>query len=477
MRRAALAGCTIAAAAALASACRDPRDPVDENPATLTVDYVLSAAPNPLAGVSTWRVRVLVDGTLFRQADFGSNEEIVVGPLDPMDDVELILEGCDASGCNTGALSRGRTLAFDMTGDDQTVSMYFGRIDTWNVSNGAYTARAGPMAGRMADGSIVVAGGLESGVAGVRTDRYDWTADAITSAANLPAPQARGVAVSLDGGGALLFAGGVDETGVATDRAQVWLGSAWAASVPPMSEARLFGGGGSLGLRRALLVGGTNAATMTDTSEIFTWTGTSGTWIDGPGLGDPVAGVAVMPLGEGVAAFAGGYQWDPVEASREFRNDIEVVTSNGTGWIRTGVTNLPTRRGWPALIPVTPGTWLVAGGLRGPMPGAPEDTSDRLVWTGTTVAVSAGPDLIAARRLGGTGQLLDGRTLLIGGDVSPVEAALSPIADAELYDPVSDDFTEITPLPGPSSTAFIFALEDGTAVAITDTGIYRYVPP
>jgi hypothetical protein len=119
-----------------------------------------------------------------------------------------------------------------------------------------------------------------------------------------------------------------------------------------------------------------------------------------------------------------------------------------------------------------PGTWLIAGGaLRPTIQQQPLATSD--VLGPQTLEVSPGPQLPNDIYGMTTTELLDGRTLLLGG-VTTVPGSGTPLlqaatGDAILYQPASNTFTAVAPMSTPRFLHAATRLPDGRVLVVGGT--------
>lgn len=480
-RRASLVAlATLAAAAACTGNGGDDDDDLasPSPPATLTVSYVYPASPDPLAGIGAWRVTVTSAGNTVAAQEFADGDPVELG-VDPMANVSLILEGCVPAGCASGVVSRGRTLTFDITGAAQSVSMWFARANTFSTSNGAYVARSRPAVFALPDQRVLIAGGTVGGPV-TNADLYDPFLDLVTIGPALPLANAGWAAVPLDAS-TLLLAGGRNAADGAQNAAMVYEFDAggigtWTVAAP-MGQTRNEAAGAPIGNRRALIAGGRDGGNYRATTEAFRWDGVLGAWEAGADLASPIAGAVMVQVGTNAALVGGGFSIDGMGAE-SFKSAIALLdSSGGNGWTRTSAGAFTRTRSHTGLMQIAESEWLVVGGWNGNTPPyTPIRVSDRLAWNGAAATVTTSGRTAFGQALGGGARLPDGRYLFVGGDTADKGGAAEPIDDALLWDPVSGEFALVGATPGATVYATVVPLADGTALVVTDLGVFRFNP-
>lgn len=449
-------------------------------PPTLTVEYVFPASPDPLSGIEAWRVTLTSAGTVTFAEEFAPGEPVTFR-VEPMPEAVLMLEGCPGSGCSAGVLGRGRTMPFAITGEDQSVRMWFGRVNTFHVVNGTYLARTAPAVTTFPDGAVLLAGGRAGGVPTAVSDLYRPDLDRVEPTEALPVAISGGVAVPLDAT-TLLLAGGLDGSGNARTDAFVYryaTGTStggWTTATA-MAQARSDATGATLGNGRALLAGGENGNTMRASTEIFRWDGAQGSWEAGPTLSDPVVGALAMPAGTNAALVGCG--WSESNQGNVFKQNLALISSSGgAGWTRMNAGDSFFRaRAWSSVLPVAPGEWLVVGGLNGQQPPYTSTRqAERVVWDGTTATITTAGRTAFGVRHGGGGRFADGRLVFLGGDTSSLDETEAPVDQALVHDGDTGEFTGLGATPGPTARSSIVPLADGTTLVVTDLGLFRFNP-
>lgn len=467
---------------AVIAACTGSGDDDDDAaspspPATLTVTYVYPASPDPLAGIGAWRVTVTSAGNTVVAQEFADGDPMELG-VDGMANVTLILEGCVPAGCASGVLSRGRTLAFDLTGSTQTVSMWFARTNTFSTSNGTYLARSEPAVFPLPDGRVLIAGGNPAAPV-TNVDVYDPSSDGVSAGPALPLANAQWAAVPLDAE-TLLLAGGRNAIDGARSDAMVFEFDAAAVGTwtvaAPMGITRNDPMGAPIGRRGALIAGGRAGATYRATTEAFRWDGVAGTWEPGADLASPLLGGVAVQVGTNAVLVGGGFS---VETGVEsFKSAIALLDSNaGLGWTRTAAGSFTRTRSHAGVVAVAEDEWLVVGGWNGNVaPYTPIRISDRLVWNGATAVATTSGRTALAQALGGGARLPDGRYLFVGGDTANKDEPSEPVDEALIWDPVTGDFASVGSTPGATVHATVVPLADGTSLVVTDAGVFRFNP-
>src|SRR5688572_10842055 len=93
-------GCAVALVA-VAGACADGDDgptPTPPPQPVLAVEYVLPAAPDPFAGVDSWRVVLSSGGTVLFDESFDAGETPRLDDVLPRQNVIIAVEAC-SGGC------------------------------------------------------------------------------------------------------------------------------------------------------------------------------------------------------------------------------------------------------------------------------------------------------------------------------------------------------------------------------------------
>ncbi|MBH5333383.1 hypothetical protein IHE55_00615 [Streptomyces pactum] len=312
----------------------------------------------------------------------------------------------------------------------------------WDTAPPLATARRRHTTSRLADGRVVVAGGLPSGTGGglAGAEIYDPATAVWTATANGLTTARHGHSATALGDGTLLVAGGVGPDGRALATAEILdpLTRTWSADTPPMTDARtghqavLLGDGRVLVAGGALPTGGPDSAVayceLYDPAHGWTPTGS---------LHTPRTGHRATLLADGRVLVTGG---DAVAGPGPYHPgslpDAEIYDPDTGAWTR--LAPMPGGRSRHRCVALRSGRVLVVGGTGGPAHGTGYRSVTVLdpargTWT-TTGGLAVGRADCAAV------ELADGRVLVAGGTALAGAAAPGPepfhlAATAELYLP------------------------------------------
>lgn len=453
---------------------------------TLIVPPAAVPAQDPFTGVETFRVTILDSaGGIAAQADFGVNDPIEIRLLDPGADRVVVLEGRNDL---LAPVSRGRTIPLDIVeGDTVEATLYFARIGQFATVYGTPAVRTGASTWTFGDGRVLVAGGLDAGgVALASAEVFDWEADTMIAAGVMGTGLAFAPIASLENDTVLLVGGITDSAGAPSASAQVYehvpggVGT-WATGVPLMPGERREHGAAGLGPGRALVVGGTTTTAALgpalNTTFVFAWDGTSGTWSAGPDSQEARSGPIVLPAPSGVAIVAGGFNNNVGGGNDDFTDDVDVFSWNGAAAvIGAGNPQIGATRGWSGATEVATNQWLVWGGEEGDNNAHNlMDVVELWTWNGTTLSFAQRQDLPDTQRGGAGGRLAGNQVLLLGGNDAEYPAS-TPKDVALIYDVVSDNFTPLPASPGLTLGGTAAPLPDGTSLVVIDGAVLRFNP-
>src|SRR5579862_570447 len=237
---------------------------------------------------------------------------------------------------------------------------------TWQPMGAMTTARSGAAAALLQDQRVLITGGNDGSGALSSVEVFS-TDGSFALGTPMSVPREQHVAVVLQDG-RVLVAGGATSGGAATNSAEIFTPGVdtWSAVAGGMVEARFAATAILLADGRVLIAGGQNAATPSQTAEIF----------------DPVAGVF---------SIAGSLSAPRMELASALMSDGRV---------------------------------LITGGSNG---NAPLGTTD--IFDPTTNTISAGPALTTVRMGHSATSLLDGRVLVAGGNNGSQDLASAEIYD------------------------------------------------
>lgn len=334
-----------------------------------------------------------------------------------------------------GADGAGNALAATAVFDSVTAA--------WEPAPPLATARRLHTTSKIADGRVVVAGGLPSGAGGslACAEIFDPATAAWSATVNRLATARHGHSATALGDGTLLVAGGVGPGGRALATAEILnpVSRTWSADIPPMTDART--GHQAVRLRdgRVLVAGGALPTGGPESAMAYCelYDPARGGWTPTGSLHTPRKGHRATLLADGRVLVTGG---DAVAGPGPFHpgslSEAEIYDPDTGAWTRLGP--MPGGRDRHQCLALRSGRVLVVGGTGGPA----HTTGYRNVtvldpargtWT-TTGGLAVGRADCAAV------ELADGRVLVAGGTALAGAAAPGPepfhlAASAELYIP------------------------------------------
>src|SRR5664280_263643 len=272
------------------------------------------------------------------------------------------------------------------------------------------SARDGHTATLLPDGTVLVAGGHATGVAGsfVSAELYDPAASTFIPTGSMAQPRMGHTAtiVQRDGGARVLIVGGFDDNSQkTTGTAELYdPASGTFSATGSLSQARFGQTATLLADGRVLIAGGQSRALALNSAEVYDpKTGTFA--LTGP-MAQSRFGQTATLLPNGQVLVAGGYN-----ASQMWLASTELYDP-ATGKFRPAG-NMATPRSWHSVSLLSDGRVLVAGGQDDKNSGflSSADVFD----PGTNKCIATGSMKVA--RSNQTATLLsDGRTLIVGGD-------------------------------------------------------------
>ncbi|MCI0341474.1 MAG: IPT/TIG domain-containing protein [Planctomycetales bacterium] len=317
---------------------------------------------------------------------------------------------------------------------------------TWSAAGSLASARVGHTASLLADGGVLVAGGVTSSPAGaplasaeVRSARTGtWT-----TTGSLAGARCRHTTTTLEDGSVLAVGGSSGSTDLSTAEVYHPLAGTWSAT-GSLACARQGHTATLLRDGRLLVVGGSSGAAATRSCELYL--PSSGTWTAAATLLGPRSGHTASLLPDGRVLVVGG-------EDSGFLGSAEIYDPATGRWCSTG--SLATGRARHTATLLTDGSVLVVGGDGGAaLSGAELFRPSSGTWTST--------GRLASARTRHTAALLpDGNVLIAGG-----AGGTGSVAIAETYDPTAGTWTFGGVLVTPRWSAPAVLLPDATVLMV-----------
>ncbi|HLJ73356.1 MAG TPA: hypothetical protein VKU62_02130 [Thermoanaerobaculia bacterium] len=316
------------------------------------------------------------------------------------------------------------------------------------------TARQEHTATLLADGTVLIAGGVNSMGPDIplHEEIYDPQTRTFHAIAGMETARLGHAAITLQDGEVLLV-GGFSSSAANSETYTPTLGAF--SSLAPMSGERYHVGAVRLADGRVLAVGGNRGGMAIGTSEIFN--PTSGAWATGASMSQPREGPVVVRLNDGRVVVGGGSNASPVEFFDPASGKFTVVPNTlvfalhglllpsgkmlfvglgmlqvfdpATGAVITSSNRLKTYRG-EAVVLLPDGTVLIAGGnVDGSV------LSDAVyIWSPAADSLTSIGKLTVARDTPTATPLQDGTVLITGGFTLPGFAS-SAVAEIITFGP------------------------------------------
>lgn len=306
-----------------------------------------------------------------------------------------------------------------------TAEVYDPTSGSWAPTGSPITRRYVHTATRLADGRVLLAGGLvASGTtvnATAASERFDESTGTFTATGQLVAARSRHTATRLFDG-RVLAAGGVATSNNWLASAELFDPSAGAwSTTAAMAQGRAFHDAVLLPNGWVMAIGGVGR------SSVELYDPTAATWVTAPSLPLAVGAQSSTLLRTGAVLTAGGFDSSTTTGSRTgsaYKQVACVADVFQGGWHPTGAMPAPRRR--PILVPLADGRVLATGGDNGgPQAHAWVYDPRAGTFTATTAMRTA--------RDRHTATLLPGGFVLVAGGASISSAT----ASAELYDPAT----------------------------------------
>ncbi len=438
----------------------------------LSLAIRLPADRHLLAAVSRLDLTATRDGRVLAQASFAGDAPYVSlfgvshGPR-----TVVTLDGVTAAGDVVGS---GRTCPVDFEHSGTTAPLYFAPTNFFAPTAGAPTsARTDPVVVPLADGTVLVAGGADAGgpVASAELFSPGSATFAPATQMQLNVARQRAQVVVVPGVGALVT-GGLDASGQPVARAELFddvLGQFSSLPDDQRLDARVGHRAVLLADGHTVLIsGGLSPSSQALASTVFVKVQAGGVIpiSTGPALStaryDHAAVVAV-----GVPVMIGGYGVDGAPlASIEALQPAD--TTQPAAFVP--IASLRFARAEATASLLLDGSILVVGGA-GDAAGTPRADAELYNPITRTTTVFQ----LAFARRGHTATVLpDGRVLVAGG----VGSDGAPLSSVELFSPSDGDFVSERPLDAPRANHVAVPLCDGTVLVVGGTATAEiYTPP
>lgn len=374
-------------------------------------------------------------------------------------------------------VSNRATVHFGAAGSSATLPS--ATLTTARALMGAFFHRP-PGGGR---GDVVLAGGGQGSLLGATgsnvSEIYDFRRMRVRAGPNLSTARALSVAVPL-ADGRVLIAGGVDATGAALASAEIY-DPATNAFTPTgaMSVARAGHAGALLGNGRVMVVGGTTtfsdpiAALANAQSSAETYNPATGTWSAAPAMNARRLAPSLDALKDGRALVSGGFQVNVVLGFPIPVGSVatcQVFSTATNAW--AAAASMPTDRAVHSLNTVLlgDGRLLVTGGARSGPDLTQAAATDRCdLYDPAANAWTPLPSLPSARTGHSASLLPDGRVVLAGGAQGTLTAPVA-IGAVDVYLPGPRTFQARPALQTTRSGHAAFVTPDGLLVLAGGAG-------
>lgn len=424
-----------------------------------------------LASVATLNLSATRNGQVLAQASYSSSASYVsVAGVTPGPSTVVTLEGVAASG---DVLARGSSCPVTFQKGGPAVPLYFAPTNFFAPTVGAPLAtRADPIAVPLSDGTVLLAGGADD--AGPRGDAELFSPATAAFAAFAPTlDDARSDAeVALVPGLGAVITGGVDAAGMPLARHEIY-DEALEQFVPFTSaliDARVGHRAVVLADGRVLVTGGQSAtdAALATTAFVRTQAGGTAQVTAGPPLLMGRREHAAALATAGTPVVIGGY-----DALGNPLASFEALTSDATPPAWTQIATLQFARAEATASVLPDGEILIVGGA-GDAAGTPR--ADAELYNPVLRSTRLLP--ATARRAHTATVLADGRVLITGG----LDAAGQPLSSVELFIPATDitpaGFVSERPLATARSGHVAVPLCDGTVLIVGGAPTAEiYTPP
>ena len=186
--------------------------------------------------------------------------------------------------------------------------------------------------------------------------------------------------------------------------------------------------------------------------------GNAATLEAGPMMSVPRMGHYIVPMPGGAVALLGGHGTGFVAL-----NSMDLWTPTNNTF--TGA-SIPFVYDGGALVPISDGTYLMAGGAAN-LGIAPGYASAQILYPSNATVTSTGTSMVYPRMRCQGAQLTGGNVLIVGGWNDAASTTYG-----EVFTPSNNAFASTGPLNNPRSLPLVFPTSDGQAVVVGGTSIY-----
>jgi hypothetical protein len=327
---------------------------------------------------------------------------------------------------------------------------------TWAATGSLTQVRSFAPAVRLGDGSVLTAGGTDGVTATATAERWTPTAGTWAAAGSIGQAEAGGVAALLPNGQAL-FAGGAGDVGYYGfgDLYDSTAGT-W-TKTPAMAHVHAYGAGAQLANGDLLVIGGMDGSDALTTNAVDIYSASGGGWSAGPSL--PGAGryaLTATTMGDGRILAAGG---DDGSSGSSAATNAAAIYAAGSGW--SAIESMNVARFDHGAVALKDGRILVAGGSDAagtPLASAEiyDPASGHWTLTGS----------MSTPRYGQTLTLLSNGWVLAAGGLS----AGASTGSSEIFDPASGRWTTTGGMISGRLFHSAVLLTDGSVLAIGGHG-------
>ena len=335
---------------------------------------------------------------------------------------------------------------------------YASGAGAWTDTGPLNIARSGYVMNLLPDGRVLIAGGMGGGSS---TETYDPSTRSWTRAVDMTTARSRSASVAL-ADGRILVVGGRNQ-GLSLSSAEIFDPASQTWSVTgSMATARDWLAVTRLADGRVLAAGGldlnsTRANPVLMSSEIYD--PATGLWSVSGDMSTKRWGFTITTLSNGKVLAAGGAN---AGTECEFSPTYDLFDPATGLWTNAGV--MKVHRGFYRSITAADGRVLFLGGeIAAPGKQCATTTASVEAFDPATNSFTTLGSLVLDRS-GQAVALLPGGQVLVAGGGRFVSGRLTPIADAEIYDPVLGVATIASPMDTARTSILGVALRDGSVL-------------